>query len=142
MPIEVAPFGPSDIDEAFALWRRTEGIVLTFETAALVEECLARSPATSFVVRDSGALVAAVLCTLDGRRAYLSHLAVERSHRGRGIGRSLVAHCIAALETTGVPRCHLFVHRSNAAAIPFWEHLGWSVRDDLQMMSRTIAARR
>ncbi|HEY6867139.1 MAG TPA: GNAT family N-acetyltransferase, partial [Candidatus Eisenbacteria bacterium] len=84
MPAVISDFTPSDISEVLDLWRRTEGIGLFGDDPAVIAGCLERSPGLSFVAREGGVLVGAVLGTHDGRRAYLHHLAVAPSHRRRG----------------------------------------------------------
>ena len=139
MRVEIVRFTPEDIPEALELWRQSEGMGLFGETPELLASCLERNPGLSSVARDGGTLVGAVLCTHDGRRGYLQHLAVARSHRRRCIGGLLVAACVAGLERLGLPRCHLFVQRGNDEAVAFWTRAGWSRRTDLVMMSRTLA---
>ena len=139
MPIEILAFTPADIPEALELWRRTEGVGLFGETPDQLASCLDRNPGLSFIGRDGGVLVGAVLGTHDGRRGFVHHLAVAASHRRCGIGGRLVGQCLAELRRLGIPRCHLFVHRHNDDALEFWSHSGWSRRDDVIMMSRTLS---
>ena len=73
-------------------------------------------------------MIGAVLCGHDGRRGYLNHLAVARDHRGRGIGRALVAASLARLRAIGIGRCNLLVFEDNAQGKEFWRHLGWQER--------------
>ncbi len=138
MGAEIAPFTAADVPEALALWRQTEGIGLFGDSPDTIARALERSPGLSFVARDGGALVGCVLGTHDGRRGYLHHLAVARSHRGRGLGRALAERCVAAFTAAGLARCHLFVQRDNPEAAEFWRHAGWVERADVLMMSRTL----
>jgi putative acetyltransferase len=96
----------------------------------------------SFVAREGGKLVGAVLCGTDGRRGYLHHLAVAAELRGRGVGRSLVERCLDALARIGVTRCHIFVYARNTEGQKFWDRLGWYRRDDLLVMSRDFEAKK
>jgi ribosomal protein S18 acetylase RimI-like enzyme len=80
-----------------------------------------------------------VLCTSDGRRGYLHHLAVAADSRRLGIGRALAAAGLSAMTAQGLPKCHLFVWRTNAEAQAFWKRVGWVERDDIVMMSTTLA---
>jgi len=137
VPIEILPFTPEDVGEALALWRRSEGIGLFGESPERLAACV-RSQPLSLIAREDGLLIGAVLCTHDGRRGYLHHLAVAETHRRHGIGRRLVQGCISALGRIGIPRCHLFVHRGNAAALAFWSLSGWTERKDVVMMSRDL----
>ena len=134
--IEFAHFRPTDYDEVMALWSATEGLTLReADSREAIVRYLERNPGLSFVARDEGHLVGAVLAGTDGRRGYLQHLAVAPSHRGRGVGRTLAQRAVEALRSLGVAKCHLMVRQENAAARAFWEHLGWQDRADVVLMS-------
>ena len=134
--IEFGHFRPTDYDEVMALWCATEGLTLRdADSREAIVRYLERNPSLSFVARDAGHLVGAVLSGTDGRRGYLQHLAVAPSHRGRGVGRALAERAVEALRSLGVTKCHLMVSQENAAARAFWEHLGWQERADVVLMS-------
>jgi N-acetylglutamate synthase len=127
----------ADYDQAFALWQACEGIGLTTaDSCDGIRAYLGRNPGLSFVARDQGCLVGTVLCGHDGRRGYLHHLAVAPSHRGQGLGRALVAGCLAKLAAAGIDRCHLWARANNREGQAFWRTIGWTERTDLVMMSR------
>jgi GNAT superfamily N-acetyltransferase len=48
--------------------------------------------------------VGAVLCSHDGRRGLIYHLAVAPAHHGQGIGKRLVQECITGLRDAGITR--------------------------------------
>jgi ribosomal protein S18 acetylase RimI-like enzyme len=134
--IEIVHFLPADYDEVLALWSSTEGLTLReADSREAISRYLARNPGLSFVARDEGALIGAVLTGTDGRRGYLQHLAVARSHRGRGLGRSLAERAVEALRVLGITKCHLMVRQENAQARAFWARLGWNERADIMLMS-------
>jgi len=134
----VVPFETAHVPEVFALWRACEGIGMQGETEAMVCECLRRSPGMSFVAIRDGRIAGAVLCTSDGRRGYLHHLAVAADARRLGIGRALAEAGAAVMRAQGLPRVHLFVLANNPGGLEFWRSLGWWVREDLVMMSRQL----
>ncbi len=126
----------ADYDAAMALWQRTEGMGLRpADAPEHIARYLARNPGLSFVAMDGDRLVGTVLCGHDGRRGYLQHLAVERAYRGQGIGKALVERVLNALRDVGIRKCHLFVIKENQAAIAFWRHIGWELRQDIVTMS-------
>ena len=136
MSLELRGFTPADYDAAFALWAETEEIVLRdVDARTPVLQYLTRNPGLSVVALDGGSVVGAVLCGTDGRRGYLHHLAVARSHRRRGIGRALAQRCLVALSERGIDKCHLMVLPTNTAARAFWHRLGWQERPDVVLMS-------
>jgi ribosomal protein S18 acetylase RimI-like enzyme len=131
-------FTLADYDDAFALWSATEGMGLgESDTQEAISSFLERNPGLSSVVHDSdGKLAGAVLCGHDGRRGYLHHLAVAKAHRGRGLGRALVAASLARLRAAGIPRTSIFLYASNLAGRAFWQHEGWRLREDIVIMQR------
>lgn len=130
-----------DHASVLALWRRTEGMGLgESDERDAIDRFLCRNPGMSAVaVAAEGALVGAVLCGHDGRRGYLHHLAVDASHRGRGIARALIVWCFAKLAAEKIPKCNVFLFIHNAAGRAFWEHDGWSYRGDLQVLQKWVA---
>ena len=136
MRVEVLPFQPHDYEQVMALWQATEGITLREADAReAILAYLARNPGLSFVARDGDVLAGAVLAGTDGRRGYLQHLAVAPPYRGRGVARMLAERVIEALGVAGIAKCHLMVREDNERAKKFWQHLGWTVRDDISVMS-------
>ena len=136
MRVEVLPFQPQDYEQVMALWQATEGITLReADSREAILAYVARNPGLSFVARDGDVLAGAVLAGTDGRRGYLQHLAVAPAYRGRGVGRALAERVIEALGVAGVAKCHIMVRQENEPAKAFWEHLGWTVRDDISVMS-------
>jgi ribosomal protein S18 acetylase RimI-like enzyme len=139
--IRIHPMTIADYDEAMALWQATEGMGLRpADERQHIARYLARNPGLSFVARDGDRLVGTVLCGHDGRRGYLQHLAVDRAYRRQGIGRALVAQTLDALRAIDINKCHLFVIKTNTAAIEFWKHIGWFERDDIVTMSHFTGA--
>ena len=126
-----------DYDQVVGLWQSSEGVGLSdADSREGVARFLERNPGLSFVARDGQHLVGVVLCGHDGRRGYIHHLAVSKSHRRQGLGRALVERCLSALRRDGIDKCHLFVFAANGDAITFWKNVGWTERVELIMMSQ------
>jgi ribosomal protein S18 acetylase RimI-like enzyme len=128
----------ADLPAARMLWENTGGIGLsTEETPQMLATFLVRNPGISSVADDAaGRLIGAVLGGHDGRRGYLYHLAVAPERRGQGIARALVERTLAALAAAGITKASIVFYAANESGRAFWSHLGWSSRDDLQMMQR------
>jgi len=127
-----------DYDAVFALWRGTSGIGLdeVCDSRAGIARYLKRNPSLSFVACAHEKIVGAILSGHDGRRGYLHHLAVAVSHRKTGFGKALTARCLDRLGKLGIPKCNIFVFRSNARGRAFWRHNGWKQRSDLCVMQQ------
>ena len=137
MAVDIAEMTIGDYDAVVALWESVEGVGLSdADSEEGMEKYLERNPGMSFVARDGGAIVGAVLCGHDGRRGYLHHLAVAESQRRQGIGRALVERCISALRSIGIQKCNIIVFVGNDEGLRFWKADGWNDRLDLRFMQK------
>lgn len=134
--IAIRLFAAADCAAAIDLWRRCEGVRLReADSPQALGRFLARNPGCSFVAAVGEAVVGTALCGHDGRRGFLYHVAVDPERRRSGIGRVLVERCLAALAAEGIDKCHLLVVAGNAAGRAFWERLGWSLREDVELLA-------
>jgi len=128
---------PSDYDEVRALWQATENVGLSgADSRESIQAYLERNPRLSLVARRGGKIIGALLAGHDGRRGYLHHLAVAGALRRQGLARRLVDDCLARLRACGIQKCHIFIFDENREGQAFWSGTGWTVRTDLQVMSR------
>ena len=129
-----------DYPDVLALWRDTEGIGLgESDGAPSIANFFARNPDLSPVaVTEEGLIVGAVLCGHDGRRGYLHHLAVDEEYRHQGIASTLIDWCFERLAGLGILKCNVFLFRDNEDGARFWEHNGWSARNDLRVFQRVV----
>jgi ribosomal protein S18 acetylase RimI-like enzyme len=140
MKVELREMTMTDYEKVYALWKDSEGLKLNSEddSSESVKRFLERNPDLSYVAIDKGQIVGAALCGSDGRHGYIHNLAVAKSHRRQGIGKSLVGRCMFALMRMGIHRCHLFVLGDNQAGLDFWKSLGWQQRVELITMSQPL----
>lgn len=86
----------------------------------------------TLVALDGGRLVGALTCEREPRRkvqhiAHLIGMMVSDTHRGRGIGRALLATALDKLRATpGLAQVTLSVTSSNRAAVGLYESLGFA----------------
>ena len=139
MSFEIRQMKISDYEAAYALWEKTPGIGLSdADSRENIDIYLQRNPGFSFIALSENKLVGAVLCGHDGRRGYLHHLVVDERYQKQQVGKLLVENCMNALEQLGIKKCHIFVYRDNEAGKAFWEHIGWKLRLELDIMSFDI----
>jgi ribosomal protein S18 acetylase RimI-like enzyme len=139
---QISEMTAADYDEVRALWEAAEGVGLdASDERDPTEAYLRRNPGLSVVARDGPTLVGAVLCGYDGRRGYMSHLAVAESHRRNGLGRELVEVCMEKLAETGVLRCNVRLFVDNEQGAAFWQRIGFRHRTDLTVMTRDTPSR-
>lgn len=128
-----------DYDEVLLLWQNTEWISLSDTDAREpMKLFLNRNPGLSLVVRDGDELIGTILCSHDGRRGYLHHLAIDKQHRRQGIGTDLVQRCLAALAKESIIKCNIYFIEENEAGMAFWTHNGFELLPHFGWMQRAI----
>lgn len=126
----------SDYDMAIDLWKRTEGMGLSeADSRESINDYLNRNPEMSFVYTDQDKVVGTILCGHDGRRGYIYHLAVNKEHRGKSIGKQLVESSLKKLKEEGIMKCHIMVIADNEIGKRFWKTAGWDLRKGILLYS-------
>ena len=132
----------SDYDSVYQLWHSTPGMGLNTidDSREGIEKYLKRNPTTSFVADQDGRIVGVIMAGHDGRRGYIYHTAVLPEYRGHRIAAQLVGHAMAALDKEGISKAALVAFKSNDLGNGFWEHIGFTEREDLVYRNKNIRA--
>lgn len=69
----------------------------------------------------------------------MNYLASSLDARGIGVGKALVEHVEQGLKALGCPKVNLQVRTSNEQAVSFYEHLGYTVDETINLGKRLIA---
>jgi len=121
----VREFADADEGAVVALWERC-GLTRPWNDP---HKDVARKRAVQrelFLVAElDGAIVGSAMGGYDGHRGWVNYLAVDPAHRGRGLGRALMAEVETRLRELGCPKLNLQVRSDNAAALAFYERLGF-----------------
>jgi putative acetyltransferase len=135
----IRPMTPKDFSAVISLWQKTPGIGLDkyCDSQPGLARYIKRNPKLSFVATVDHALVGAVLSGHDGRRGYLHHLAVLPQFRKQGIAKKLVSKCFKQLHKNHIPKCNIFLFKSNSSGLSFWKHNRWTLRRDLSVLQKT-----
>ena len=135
----IVPMSIEDYPGMIALWQSLEGIGLSgadeHENLAVL---IKRNADACFVLKENDLVVGTILTGNDGRRGYIYHLAIKLKYQKQGYGRKLVEKALDALKTAGIQKSHIFVISDNQPGIDFWEHIGWTLRDDVLIMSKDL----
>lgn len=120
--MEIRVMTSEDYDGLYALWTSCKGMGLNDvdDSREGIVRFLRRNPTTCFVAQEEDTILGCILAGHDGRRGYIYHTAVKPEHRGKGIGKALVAFS------------------RNEAGNAFWERMGFTQRDDLSYRNRTL----
>lgn len=98
-----------------------------------IQRFLTRNPDTSVVAVSNGELIGSILCGHDGRTASFYHVCVKEEFRSQGVGKTMVMHCMKALEKEKVSKISLVAFKDNEVGNSFWKEEGWQKREDLNL---------
>ena len=129
---------PDDFDGIAKVWEKHDGTNPVDDSREGLTRYLRRNPATSFVAEDNGTIVGTILAGHDGRRGIFHHVVVASQYRGQGIGRMLVENAFEALRKEKINKVLLVVFTHNDNGNQFWEHMGFTVREDLFYRNKCI----
>lgn len=130
----------TDYEQIFQIWKEIKGMGMRTldDSYEGIVKFLARNPSTCFVAEEDGHVMGTILCGHDGRRAYIYHLAVMESHRGKQLGQNLVKAVEDTLEKEGIHKVALMVFTSNSTGNDFWERQGYTIREDLYYRNKSL----
>lgn len=129
-----------DYDAAYDLWMHTPGMGLNTldDSREGIARFLTRNPTTCFAAFENDALIGSILAGHDGRRGFLYHLAVAITWRKQGVATALVEHAMRALKAEGILKAALVVFEKNEDGNAFWEHCGFTRREDLTYRNKSL----
>ena len=129
-----------DYDKVYDLWLNTPGMGLntTDDSREGIDKYLKRNPNTCFVAEADDKIIGVIMAGHDGRRGYIHHTAVLPDFRRGGIAKTLVDAAMQALEKEGIHKVALVAFKTNQTGNGFWEHIGFTVREDLIYRNKNI----
>ena len=83
-----------------------------------------------------GRIVATCMAGYEGHRGWINYLAVDPDHQRRGLGRVMIQDAEARLRAAGCPKINIQVRTTNAAAVEFYQALGYQVDDVVSLGKR------
>jgi ribosomal-protein-alanine N-acetyltransferase len=117
---------PADLAEVDALQRQT--FTNPWGAEAIRWELENTDVSRLYVMRDAaGALVAYCACWMVFDELHINSLAVDVSHRRKGLAHRLLVHVLREAVQAGANAATLEVRRSNSAARALYEGLGFSI---------------
>jgi len=124
--ITTREFVLKDYEGAIALWNGVEGVeICEGDSREEIAEYLKKNPGLSRVAEADGKIVGVALCSHDGRRGWIYHLAVAPAYRRQKVGKLLLDDCVEGLRTLGLKRAIILVAGDNPAGRQFWLRNGW-----------------
>jgi len=138
--MKIREFVIDDYDAVYALWRGTEGMGLNDidDSREGIARYLKRNPHTSFVAEAKDIIIGVIMCGHDGRRGFIYHTCVACEYRHNGIGARLAEAALEALKDEGISKAALVVFSQNKEGNDFWEHIGFTMRPDLNYRNKAL----
>ena len=136
--VKVRVMTPDDWDGVAAVWENHEGTNPVDDSLEGFAKYLRRNPTTSFVAEDDGRIIGTILAGHDGRRGIFHHVSVLSEYQKQGVGKMLVDSAAEALRKEGINKVLLVVFKHNENGNAFWEHMGFTVREDLYYRNKYI----
>lgn len=123
----IADLAPAEIEAAVALWKAC-GLTRPWNDPR-ADAVLALSGETSTILagRLGARLVATAMVGADGHRGWVYYLAVSPDQRGRRRGEAMMRAAEVWVRARGMPKLQLMVRGDNAAAVAFYEAIGYGV---------------
>lgn len=88
-----------------------------------------KEPDLNLVYEKKGDILGAISAErLNNRTARINDIAVKNDHRGKGIGKMLLWKIIKILQKKHISKIVLWVHWTNARAIPFYYRFGFEIK--------------
>ncbi len=129
---------PGEIPVVHALWREA-GLSFCSSGRDTVERMTKEIEAGSaFMVGafEEGEMAGVILGTDDGRKGWINRLAVKPSHRGRGMGRQLIARCENVLKERGRGIICCLIEDWNASSLSLFRSEGYDLRKDIYYLRK------
>jgi len=129
---------PGDMDAVVALWHEA-GLTRPWnDPIADFHRKRAVQADMFYVATASDGVIGTALAGYDGHRGWIHYLAVSERARQRGVGRALVEKAEAALANLGCPKVQLQVRPDNDRVLSFYERLGYSTYDAINLGKRLV----
>ncbi len=129
-----------DYEQVYALWQSCSGVSLSRidDSKEGIARFLDRNAETCLVEEENNEIVATILASYDGRRAYIYHTAVRDDARRKGKGKQLVEAELKIFKKLGVSKAAGMVIIENKNAQSFWKNCGFTIRKDLYYICKEL----
>ena len=102
--VVIRPYRPDDEEALVSLWALCDLTRPWNDPFRDIERKIDADPDGLLVLEDDRQCIGAVMVGYDGHRGWINYLAVHPDHRGRGLGRLLVATASSVFRSSGVRR--------------------------------------
>ncbi len=141
--IILRPFTPQDAQAVIDLWQAA-GLLRAWNNPVTdiqrkLDELKTGGSGWFWVAELEHHIVGAVMAGYDGHRGSVNYLAVDPSHRKKGIGRMLMERIEADLSAKGCPKINLLVREGNEDVLNFYDQIGYQKDPTIPLSKRLIS---
>lgn len=122
----IRPFTEADTSAVVDLWKLCDLTRPWNDPTKDITRKLTVQPELFLLAEQEGRIIGSVMAGYEGHRGWINYLAVHPDHRRAGLGRQLMAAAEKRLLSLGCPKINLQVRTSNAAAIGFYQSIGFA----------------
>ncbi len=128
--MHLRPFAPDDFEQLYAIEESCFAPALRFDRRYM-RSLVRRKTAAVWIAEEDGRMAGFVIVEWNRRRqglqAHIQTLEVAPGHRGRGVGRELLARCVHSARVAGSVVIWLHVAEANEGAIRLYQRHGFLV---------------
>jgi ribosomal protein S18 acetylase RimI-like enzyme len=135
----IRPYREADEQAVVALWRECGLTRPQNDPRKDIRRKLQVNPEWFLVGEEGGRVVGTAMVGYEGHRGWINYLAVARSRQQLGMGRALMDEAERRLRAVGCAKINLQVRRGNAAAMAFYQRVGFAV-DDVVSLGKRLEA--
>jgi len=124
--MRIRTFNDSDTSAVTELWRASDLVRVQNDPDLDIQHKVADSPWGFLVALIDDRIVGSLMVGYDGHRGWVNYLACHPDFRRQGVASGLMSRAVELLVERGCPKLNLQVRDGNAAAVGFYESLGFS----------------
>lgn len=133
----IRSYQSADEEAVIALWRECEMLRWSDPHKDIARK-LKVNPEWFLVAERAGAVVGTCMVGYEGHRGWINLLAVKPALQKSGLGRALMAEAERVLTGVGCAKINLQVRATNTQVIAFYEKLGFSSENLVNMGKRLV----
>ena len=134
----IRPFTEADMSAVVDLWKLCDLTRPWNDPTKDITRKLTVQPELFLLAEQEGRIIGSVMAGYEGHRGWINYLAVHPDYRRAGLGRQLMAAAEKRLLSLGCPKINLQVRTSNAAAIGFYQSIGFAQDEVVSYGKRLI----
>ena len=136
--LDIVPYRTEHEAAVIALWEAC-GLTRPWNNPRTdIERMLKVYPELFLVGVLDGRVAASVMGGYDGHRGWAYYLGVHPDHQRRGYARMMMDALTEKLAALGCPKINIQVRGDNAAALGFYEKIGYLTEDRVSLAKRLV----